>query len=135
MSLLGAFKLLSGCEIEMAKVIFYSIDSFQGRKSLLNRVVGAVGDGTDKTLVKAIIDAAQKSNDQRQHVSHAILAHVGPTFNELRLLRPKSNTKVPVTKEYMGDLMKNSWEALSASQKALQTLLAKRVVPEKPKPR
>lgn len=131
--LLGAFQILSRCEVQMAKVIFYSIDPFQGKKTLLNRLVDAVGDAQDKKLVRDILEACKKSNDQRQQVSHAILAYYDePGISGLHLVRPKSNSKIDVTKEYMSQLMKNSGEAYSASHKALEALFEKHSVPPKP---
>jgi hypothetical protein len=85
-----------------------------------------------KKLVRAIIDSAEKSNNQRQHVSHAILSHIVPTVTELRLLRPKTNQKAAITKDYMDDLMSKSSAADVAVRKAFQLLCEKHGVPAKP---
>jgi hypothetical protein len=83
-------------------------------------------------LVTEIIAAAEKSNTQRQHVSHAILSHVVPAPMELRLLRPKAGQKIPLTKEYMADLMKKSGDAFNEGQEAFRSLCRKHGVPPKP---
>lgn len=122
--LFAAFCILSRCEPEMAGTIFYSLDAFQAKKGLLKRVAAASGDAEDREIVDGIIAAAEKSNNQRQHVSHAILSQIiNP--KELRLWRPKTNIKVPVTKEYMDDLMKNSSDAQTEASEAFQNLYRK----------
>lgn len=70
--LFAAFCILSRCDPEMAGTIFYSLDAFSAKKSLLKRVAEAAGDAEDQETVSKIIAAGEKSNNQRQHVSHAM---------------------------------------------------------------
>lgn len=131
--LFGSFRILSGCEAKLAVAIFYSLDALQAKKSLLKRVVEAVGDEEDAKLVEKIILAAEKSNKQRQKVSHAILSHVDPKHTELRLLRPKAGQEVvPLTKEYVKNIMDNSVDADNEGRKAFNSLCKKHGVPPTP---
>lgn len=125
-----AFWILSGCHPEIAGTIFYSLDAFQAKKGLLRRIVDITGDAEDKKLVTQIIAAAEKSNNQRQQVSHALLSGF-PNSEDLNLSRPKTAVKTPVTKEYLADLREKSAEALLAGHEAYQMLYRKHGEPLK----
>ncbi len=45
----SAFKILSVCPAKTARAIFYTLDSFPGKKTLLTRVYNAIGQECDAT--------------------------------------------------------------------------------------
>lgn len=126
----AAFKILSGCPSVSASAIFYTLDSFQGKKSLLKRVVKATGDKEDEELLEQIIEAAEKSNNQRNEVSHAITVwktlDLDSTFS---VFHPKSDNAKPATKAWLASLVRYSHEAFVAGNEALQRLSKKHGVP------
>lgn len=125
-----AFKILSGCRTKTARAIFYTLDAFNLKRQLLTRLVDAVGDPEDKILVEAILDAAKKSNNQRQEISHSLLIWKG-TGNIPYILIPKSKRTTPATKEWMQTLLRPSHEAANEGREAFLRLARKHRVSPK----
>ena len=65
----NALRILLGCPQKTANAILFTLDAFNGKQSLLKRVVEASGDETDKKLIQALIAAAEKANDQAKRSS------------------------------------------------------------------
>lgn len=121
-----AFKILSGCETIIASAIFYTHDSFSGKKSLLRRLVESVGDDEDKRLIGAIIDACIKSNNQRRELAHSIPGWAEPhTTSPAIIYQPKTRSTKPVTKDSLLALIRVSFEAVQEGQTAFQKLAEK----------
>ena len=125
-----AFKILSGCPTKTARAIFYTLDAFQAKRQLLTRLVDAVGNGDDKQLIGAILDAAQKSNNQRQQISHSLLAWKG-TKRIPYVLSPKSNLSTPATKKWMQTLVSHTHDASNECRAAFLKLALKHGVSPK----
>jgi hypothetical protein len=69
---------------------FFTLDSFASRKELLKRIVAANGDSKDREMLDDIIAAANKANNQRREVAHALILLKHPTrLTDFALLRPK----------------------------------------------
>jgi hypothetical protein len=125
-----AFKILSRNTSKIARATFYTLDSLPGKRTLLNRVVEAVGDEEDKKLVKEIIAAAEKSSNQRREVAHALTMFEGPLIDApFTLFHPKSSESKPVTKDWLATLMRHSHEAFAAGHQAFERLAQKHGVP------
>lgn len=131
--LFTAFMILSGCSGITASAIFHTFDTLQGKKSLLMRLVDVAGDDQDKKLVKAIIQAAEKANTQRQEVSHALLVvkNQQPGSTPL-IVRAKSRHARPLTKDWLAHLICHSHDAAMDDQQAFQSLCKKHQVPAIP---
>lgn len=137
----NAFRILSGCQTPMARAIFYTLDSFPGKRTLLNRVCDEVGDEEDKKLIRAIIDAAKKSNKQRREVAHTLVLHESqdqsrPLPQDLsdpvHIFTPKSHGEPKlVTREWLVHVGDHSDEALREGQQAYEKLCRKHGVPAK----
>jgi len=130
MFMCNAFKILSGCDIKIATAIFYTLDSLPAKKTLLKRVLDVKSDEEEKKLVNAIIDAAEKSNNQRKDISHSLLAFKSPDINSaFTLYRPKSSESKSVTKNSLATLIRHSQDAITEAQQAFEQLCQKRGVP------
>lgn len=129
----GAFQILSKCNPKIAAAIFYTLDSFPGKKTLLTRVCAISGDDRDKELVDAIIDASYKSNNQRQQVSHGLALSQDENDNPQIILNPKSMDPKPVSHAFATHLLKHSSEALFAGKEKFELLSQKHGVPPVPR--
>ena len=128
--LCGALRVLLGCQPKVARAIFYTLDSFPGKRNLLQRVVAEVGDDRDKTLVDAMIAAAERASNQRRQVAHAVVffkeQDLGSSF---KIFSPKSGDEKQVSKEWHQHLYDHSSEAQKAGLEAYAELCQKRGVP------
>ena len=127
----SSFKILSRIDVKLASAIFYTPDSLQAKKALLDRVVDVIGDDETKKLVKEIIDAAEKSNSQRRNVAHSILlwgtdSPDGPPAN---IFHPKSRKSEPPTRECLEDRVRKSRKAFEKGLLAFSRLCEKLGVP------
>jgi hypothetical protein len=68
-----ALKMLLKCSFKTASAIFFTLDLFASRKELLKRIVAANGDSKDREMLDDIIAAANKANNQRREVAHALI--------------------------------------------------------------
>lgn len=132
------FKIISGIsKPNLARAIFYTLDSFPGRKALLTRVAEVNGDATETALVKTIIDACEVANNQRREVAHAVMIVdyrsdiKTKKLTPIRIVNPKTggHGKV-VTTEWLEDLLGKSFQALEKKGRpAFEKLCQKRGVP------
>lgn len=129
-----AFKIISGCSTATASAIFYTLDSFQGKKSLLMRTVIATGDPQDKQLIETIIQAAEKSNNQRRELAHtiALFATNDLTANPHAIFNPKKRRTQTLTKDWLSSLMGHSIDAAREGFQAFEQLCQKHKVPPQP---
>lgn len=129
-----AFKIISGCTTPIASAIFYTLDSIQGKKSLLMRILKEVGDAQDTEYIGAIIEAAKKANNQRREVAHAVILFTTKdgTFPPHEIVSPKSRQSKPLTKDWLSLLIRHSVEACTEGYQAFQKLCEKHGVPAIP---
>jgi len=126
MFMFNAFHTLSGCKPLLAASIFYTLDSFPGKKNLLLRVLSSVGDEQDKVLINGIISASEKSNKQRRVVAHSMVFVDDTTGKAQGIITPKTPDKiVPVSKEWSESLIRLAQEALVEGRDFHERLCAK----------
>lgn len=121
-----AFAIISNTNHDMAREIFYAFDSFSGKRSLLQRVLGTGIDEEDTKLVKQIIDAVGKANNQRTELAHAaLLFETEGDRSSFTLYRSKHGETIPVTINCLKTWRDHSVEACVEAGQAFQTLSEK----------
>lgn len=132
--LFGAFRILSKLEQKPARAIFFAFDAQPPRRRMIERLVGEIGDNTDKTLVTAILRLAETVYNQRNELAHALLMRTAPhvdapamRFNPKHLDEGES-TK-PVTHGYLKDLRHKSSEAMNSALEKYSELCQKHGAP------
>jgi hypothetical protein len=123
----SAFRLLVGCEIKVARAIFYTFEAFTMRRKLLEEVAGLTGHDQDKRLIEKLIKAANRSNEQRQMLMHGMLVKAtkdGPTV----FLKPRNARDIPVTvtRRWLDERMHVVTGALQEAREAYEALCEKR---------
>lgn len=128
-----SLKILLKSSFKTASAIFFTLDSFSSKKELLNRTVVVSGDSKDKEMIDDIIAAANKANNQRREVAHALILFKHPDRpTDFAIRRPKSGDKRIVTKGWLSNLMGQSFEAGKECFLAFQKLSQKHRVPATP---
>lgn len=125
----SAFRVLSGCNTDIARAIFYTLDSFPGKKTLLRRVARITANEAEKALVEDIISASEQSNNQRREIAHSLMWLTERKADaSFHAFTPKGGHRL-ATKEWHQNLMQHSREALKAGRQAFEQLCQKRGVP------
>jgi hypothetical protein len=107
-----ALGILLECPFKTASAIFFTIDSFMTKRSLLSRVAEASGDATDQQLILEIIQAAERMNSQRRAVAHTYIVTNNPDLSKpFAIHRPKSGKTIHATKGWLSDLQHESARA------------------------
>jgi hypothetical protein len=126
----SAFRVVSGCTTAIAQTIYYSSDSAHARANLLRSVAEVCCDEPEKQLIKTLIDAADKTNKQRQQIMHGVVFYDAPDGVPVGLLRPrKQGEQKPVTDGWLDDLMRHSREGLLSAKAAFEALCERRGIP------
>ncbi len=71
--LFSAFKVISGCDGEIAKAIYFASESLHSKKNVMMRILTALANSDEKEIVVRIMDGTTASHTQRNEVSHALL--------------------------------------------------------------
>ena len=128
-----AFKVLANiADVRIAKAIFYNLDSFPARRNLIKRVMEINPDPETDKLLDEIMNAAQKSLNQRRQVAHGIIVHETPQDDSpFKLMLPKSmkSEAVAVTQDSLDTLLGHSRDAFHAGASAFQRLCERHKVP------
>lgn len=128
--LFSTFKVISGCEHKIAHAIYFSSDALQTKKTIINRILNIMDDKSEIERINRIIAATEKSQNQRNELSHALLeaSADGQTIVNHNPRR-QSRAKKLITGPYLGSLLKLSAEAHLAAFLAFQELCQKRGIP------
>ncbi|MDO8778537.1 MAG: hypothetical protein Q7K57_59435 [Burkholderiaceae bacterium] len=125
--LFSAFKIISGCEGKIASAIYFSSETIQAKKNIIGRILKVIGDQTETKIVQRIISATEKSQNQRNELSHALLQVSGEGNQLLRFnARHQDQPGKPVTGPYLDGLLKQSSVAHLEAHRAFQELCQKR---------
>lgn len=122
--LFSAFKIISTCDENIASAIYFSSEALSTKKNIITRILKAIKDDAETKIVERIISATEKSQAQRNELSHALLTSSGSQI--LRMNPRYPSQKKPVTGPYLDSLLKNSTRAYLDSYKAFQELCQKR---------
>ena len=126
--LFSAFKVISGCESKIASAIYFSSETIHAKRNFILRILKANGDQKETKILERIIAATEKSQNQRNELSHAIL--MASPSQVLRVnARHQGQTKKRVTALYLEGLLEQSSRAHIAAHKAFQELCLKRGIP------
>jgi len=126
--LFSTFKIISNCSHKIAIAIYYSSESLQPKRTLINRITKANNDKDEEKLVEKIIKSLQKANNQRNELSHALLKiHDQNVF--AHNLRREENQKKQLTEKYLASLVKNSHQAVLQANELYNQLCQKRGIP------
>lgn len=128
MILFNAFKIISNCENGVASAIYFSSETIHSKKNFIKRILKVNDDPEETKIVERIVAATEKSNTQRNELSHALLQISGDQVSRLNARHQEDGVK-PVTAPYLDSLWKLSSRALLDSQKAYQELCSKRGIP------
>lgn len=128
--LFSAFKVISGCEVKIAKAIYFESESLPAKKNVVNRILIAINDKAETEIVGRIMDGTVASHTQRHEVSHALLqvSHDGKKIlahNPRRQIQPRK----PVTGPSLDALLKESSQAYLDTYRAFLELCQKRGIP------
>ena len=125
--LFSAFKIISGCEDKIARAIYFSSETIQAKKNIIGRILKIACDQTETKIIQRIISATEKSQNQRNELSHALL-QVGGEGNQLLRFnaRHQDQPGKPVTGPYLDGLLKQSTQAHLEAHRAFQELCRKR---------
>ena len=116
-----AFEVLAGCSAKVSAAIFYSFDSLNGKANLLRRLVKVSGSKDDSRIIEQLINAAEKSNKQRNTVAHALLLFDSPDLaSKMTKINLKSARTEEVSKAALDTSLKISGDAVSAGKEALE---------------
>lgn len=133
--LFSAFWRIAGCRVDVARAIYYSIDSMRVRKSLVKRITLVVGDDEDMKLAMQIANMALRASTFRNDVAHVVVMsdtktpdaeNTKPTtiYNAKFLKDPHKD----VTKESLGIIVGGTMQATMDAVKAYHRLCEKRGV-------
>ena len=125
--LFSAFKVISGCEHKIAHAIYFSSETLQSKRNIINRILNVIEDESEIERVKRIVSAAEKSQNQRNELSHALL-QASPDGEKILSHNPRRQSQAlkPVTGPYLDSLLKLSGQALLEAYRAFQELCMKR---------
>jgi hypothetical protein len=123
--------VLLKCTPAAARAIFYTLDSFPARKTLLTRVAEAIGDEQDQEMIGKMLASAERANNQRREVAHGLLvvADLNEVGVKAHFIKPKSTSKKPVTEEWLKDMQGIALKALFDTLNQLKLLTAKHKMP------
>lgn len=128
--LFSAFTIISGCKEKIASAIYFSSETLQAKKNIIGRILKVLGDETETKIIQRIISATEKSQKQRNQLSHALLT-VSVDGNQLLQLnfRHQDQPGKPVTGPYLDGLLRQSNLAHQEAHLAFQELCQKRGIP------
>jgi hypothetical protein len=126
----NVFRVLSGCSVPVAKAIFFTLDAYPTRRSLIDRVASLHSDPELTALALAVCENAKNIQDNRNALAHALLLEREIEPDELLLHNPKRpRSKRPVTAGYLESLIKPTAMWLREANSAFEALCARRSVP------
>ena len=128
--LFSAFKVISGCDSEIAKAIYFASESLNSKKNVVKRILTVIANSEETEIVGRIMDATTSSHTQRNEVSHAALraSHNGGKIfahNPRRQTQPEKQ----ITAGALDALLKNSSQAYLDAYRAFLELCQKRGIP------
>lgn len=128
--LFSAFKVISGCDGNIASAIYFASESLPAKKNVVRRILAALNDKSETEIVGRIMDGATDSHPQRNEVSHALLraSHDGKKIlahNPRRQVQPRKQ----VTGPSLSALLKKSTQAYLDTYRAFLELCQKRGIP------
>ena len=53
-TLFSVFKVISGCEAQIASAIYFSSETLSAKKSIINRILKVIGDESETEIVQRI---------------------------------------------------------------------------------
>lgn len=130
----AVFRILSGTSVKVARAIFYTLDSFPGKKNLLLRVARETANPEELDLIDLVISGVEKCNNQRKQVAHSIMLFTDTsTMSGLtKIISPKTDGKGKLpSKEWHAHLLEDSYSGGQEVTSAFQKICQKRGVPPK----
>lgn len=125
--LYNAFKIISGCNGKTANAIYFAFESFQSKKTIINRVLIANQNKRESEIVNRIIKAVDKAQNQRNELSHAMLQVKDDQLLRLNA-RQQAQPSKTVTDRYLDSLYKEASLAMVAALKEYQRLCQMREI-------
>jgi hypothetical protein len=124
-----AFEIILETSALIAHRVFYSFDSLEGKANLVRRVADVSGNETDRSYIDRIIDAAKKSNKQRNLVAHSLLVFDAPDLKSgMRSISLKAQKYDSISKASLAAMVATSSKAISEGHAALEEFCSGRGV-------
>jgi hypothetical protein len=121
--LFSAFRVLVGCDASIARAIYYTFDSFNGRSNLLKRISEA--NSKCEPYIKRLIKSGTQANELRRKVAHAMFScDITSLDAPVNMWKIKSMTEHEISHDYLDGLMGRSSAALNDTVAAFEDLCA-----------
>ena len=131
------FHHFSQCSREISRAIYFTLDSAQGRRSLVKRVANAKGvEKETQALLKELSEAIQKIVDHRNGIAHSFLILDRDFFGSeihIKLINPKQAGpgSLPVTEQYLEEAENKSKSYLKTVGQIFEKICKKLGIPPK----
>jgi len=120
--LFSVFKSLSGCTLEIARAIYYTNESLQAKKRLVDRTLKASNFKESEKIVNKIVKATSKAHTQRNELSHSLIRFNADNQALAQNPRHQQKSCKLITEAYLDSLLKNSTKAFLECQQAANEL-------------
>lgn len=138
--LFSAFTILSQCPSPLNRAVYYSIESLNARKTLVQRTVEVRKDRDElMDIAMEIARQAQTAAKKRNEIAHAMIVTdrsegVDPKSPDPSLIRynPRNldqSSQKPVTKAYLNSMVNDTCAAVTKAKDAYHLLCEKLEVP------
>jgi len=127
--LFSAFYRLSKTDLDIARKIYFAIDSLNFRTNIVRALADMRDDTEIRKLVDEIAKAVQVAQSQRNRLAHALLGKTELTNQDLVKINPRQNTTEPITSGFLKSLSTESFDAVLRAKEQWEILAKKLEVP------
>lgn len=127
--LFNTFRILSGCNSKIANAIYFSSETLPQKKKFIRRILETKNDLAEKEIVERIIDAVEKTQTQRNELSHAVLQIKNQRLLRVNSRSNKQDGSKSITAPYLDSLWKQASQSYVEAHQAYQELCLKRGIP------
>lgn len=129
--LFSTFLIISSCHPDVARSIWYSIDSATARRNILRRIADKLCDDEEKTLIGNIISTTKKVDSVRREMVHGIgLFNKSKNYMRHHYPRNPKQPEKPVTWGYINSMIDQTANAAKESMGLYDQLCEKRGLPQ-----
>jgi len=127
--LFNAFRVLSGCNSKIANAIYFSSETLPQKKKFIRRILETKNDPAEKAIVERIINAVERTQTQRNELSHAALQIKNHRLLRVNARSNKADGSKSITVPYLDSLWKQASQSYVEAHQAYRELCLKRGIP------